>query len=73
MTYFGLLGLLKYSENVIVNILYGFLVSNGFYSALNHWHGIEGWAYADSLTMILPVSIININNKFIYRISQNRS
>jgi hypothetical protein len=57
MTYFGILGLFKYSDSLMINILYGFLVSNGFYSALNHWYGIEGWAYVDSLTMILPVSI----------------
>ncbi|VVU94365.1 Ceramidase [seawater metagenome] len=57
ITFFGLYGLLQYSTFFMVNLLYGFLFSNGIFSALNHWHGIDGWAYADALTMILPVSL----------------
>ncbi len=69
ITFFGLYGLLQYSPFFMVNLLYGFLFSNGIFSALNHWYGIDGWAYADSLTMILPVSlglilIFNMYNQF---------
>ncbi len=54
---FGFYGLSNNSSNFIINLLYSFLISNGIFSALNHWYGIDGWKYADGLTMLLPVSI----------------
>lgn len=73
MTAFGIMGLLKSNNLIITNILYSFLFSNGFFSALNHWYAYEGWRYADSLTMILPVSIGLITIIYIYQVNNNLS
>ena len=57
ITGFGFYGLFNNSPNFIINLLYSFLISNGIFSALNHWYGVDGWKYADGLSMLLSVSM----------------
>ena len=60
ITYFGLLGLHKTKNELIIQIIYSLLTVNGISSFMYHWTGNIGFALYDEYPMILSLFLGNI-------------
>ena len=60
ITYFGLLGLYKTNNDLIIQIIYALLSVNGISSFIYHWTGNIGFALYDEYPMILALFLGNI-------------
>jgi hypothetical protein len=60
ITYFGLLGLYKIQNDLIIQIIYSLLAVNGISSFMYHWTGTIGWALYDEYPMIIALFLGNI-------------
>ena len=59
IAYLGYYGINKKNDDII-NLLFSLLFSNGIFSTLNHYYNIDGFSYLDGLTMILSITIGNL-------------
>jgi hypothetical protein len=60
ITYFGLLGLYKTNNDLMIQIIYALLSVNGISSFMYHWTGNIGYALYDEYPMILALFLGNI-------------
>jgi len=60
ITYFGLLGLHKTKNDLIIQIIYSLLIVNGISSFMYHWTGNFGFALYDEYPMIISLFLGNI-------------
>jgi hypothetical protein len=60
ISYFGLLGLYKIQDDLMIQIIYSLLVINGISSFMYHWTGNFGFALYDEYPMIIALFLGNI-------------